>query len=616
MSFVQVRLLSVIVITALGFLSYIRAFDSSKEFTNWDDQSYVTKQEGITSVSADSLLAWFDTDKIVASNYHPITMISLAANYAMSGTNMSSYIATNVGLHIANSLLVFWLFILLFPERRLVPLFAGLWFCIHPMHVESVAWISERKDVLYGFFFLISAITYYRYKQTNSITMLAASFAAFVASCLSKAMAVPLPLVLLAADYYHSGRISKRDIASKIPFFIVSLIIGLITVSAQSGAGAIADKQYYSFVNNTLFAFRGLLTYMAKLFVPTNLSAFYPIPWSTSDPMDAWYKMGPVLVALVALALFLVQRKRPEFRRVFVLGSVLFVSMLVLVLQFVSVGSAVLAERYTYLPYIGLFVILFGSLDLVRENLQRVLWGVLGAVSLWFVLLTVQQVGVWKNSGTLWTQVIDKHIPVSKRSAEFAASINPYVARTALVNRALYYRNNRQVDLAITDLALARDVGLFHGPVFELRAINYVLLGELYDNANQPKQAFGMLKEGIMRFLSADQSGSASNEVTDRTEFLAYCRTFIDIGMKLRASNDILEVVNLVTLQIGQDPVLLAARGGVYGMQGKHDKAIEDLRASLALDPSKGFVRDNLALAFELTNQPDSARKYRNVQRK
>jgi hypothetical protein len=193
--------LAVIVLATI--VAYLPVFDAQKELTNWDDNVYVTNQTLVTSLSADTVAKIFDTSTQVSLNYHPLTMLSLAINHKFSGMSARGYAVTNLVLHILNTLLVFAFIWTLSHRKFWVAALSSLWFGIHPMHVESVAWVSERKDVLYCFFLVLSLISYLQWVRKKQVVFLGLTFVAFVASLLSKAMATPLPFVYLLIDYYE-----------------------------------------------------------------------------------------------------------------------------------------------------------------------------------------------------------------------------------------------------------------------------------------------------------------------------------------------------------------------------------------------------------------------------
>src|SRR5687767_14123482 len=313
------QLVVVLVILLITYICFSPALTDKKEFTNWDDPGYVVEQPLAKSLSKENINTLFKPSTQVMLNYHPLTMITLAMNYSSSELNAKPYAITNVIIHILNTFLVFYFLYLMSRKKFWVGALGALWFGIHPMHVESVAWIAERKDVLYCFFFLLSCITYIRYLETRKIALLFAVFVFFVLSCLSKAMAVPLPLVLLLIDFYFQRKINLKVIAEKIPFLAVAVWIGWNATQIQADQ-AIADYGTFTTLQRLMFASYGFMMYWAKLILPLKLSAFYPYPALGEDGgIPLIYNVAPLIALAIAAIPFwiLYKRENKELFRVY-----------------------------------------------------------------------------------------------------------------------------------------------------------------------------------------------------------------------------------------------------------------------------------------------------------
>src|SRR5579872_7370645 len=222
-SFLIKQMLILCGICVLTFICF--SYTQYNQFTNWDDDFYVTNDPYIKEFTPHNLKVIF-TEDITKNNYHPLCMLSLAINYHFSKLDPRGYYLTNIGIHIANVILVFFLLLALCRRLKLdensclfITSFAALWFGIHPMRVESVSWIAERKDVLYAFFYFAAMLAYLRYIASNKWTWYVATFLLFVASCLSKPMAVVLPLSLLCIDFLLERPLKKKLLTEKILFF-------------------------------------------------------------------------------------------------------------------------------------------------------------------------------------------------------------------------------------------------------------------------------------------------------------------------------------------------------------------------------------------------------------
>ena len=395
----NVQFLMLLICLALTLFVYVPTFNAS--FVNWDDDDYVVNNTSIQSLNHIQEII----SKPVQGNYHPLTMFSLALNYTIFGKSATSFHITNVLLHLLNVCLVFFLFKKLSNGKNWPGFITALLFGIHPLHVESVAWVSERKDVLYAFFFLGGLLLYVNYIKSGKLVHLALVFVAFFLSIISKPAAVVLPLALLAIDYYYSRLFSIKTALEKIPFFILSLLFGLLTVNAQSQQGAVFAATVFPATSRFLFGNYGVLMYLAKTIVPINLCTFYPFP-AINIALPTSYLISPLLsIGLIALILIYFKKNK-----VIVFSILFYLLNLILVLQFFPVGSAILADRYSYLPLLGPFFLLgYAMQRWVDKNNGKAPIALYLTVTL--IVLTITpiaytQVKTWKNSTALWDHAI------------------------------------------------------------------------------------------------------------------------------------------------------------------------------------------------------------------
>jgi hypothetical protein len=271
------------------------------------------------------------------------------------------------------------------------------------VHVESVAWISERKDVLYTLFFLVALIQYWQYLLTANKKKLYLTFLFFVLSILSKPAAIILPLVLFLLDYWKGRTFNQKVFTEKIVFFVVALLFAVITFRIQSKT-AIAGLDFFPLWTRFFFATYVNMVYILRFFVPYPMAAFHPYP--PPDNLGWPVLLSPLfMIALLVLVWF--KRKN----KLIVFSFFFFVINLLLVMQVVSIGATLVAERYTYVPYIGL-AFLIGMLIDKHINLKNrsVIWGVAIAAIIVFCFMTFQRTKVWEDSNTLWSDTI-KHYP-------------------------------------------------------------------------------------------------------------------------------------------------------------------------------------------------------------
>jgi tetratricopeptide (TPR) repeat protein len=367
----------------------------SNGLTNWDDQFYVIDNLLLRGPDWKGIFT-----QPVVSNYHPLTILTLALNYQLSELRPFSYLLVNLLFHLANVALVFYFIWRIADRRAWVAGFVALIFAVHPMHVESVAWVSERKDVLYTFFYLLALLRYWTFLETGKRRDWWLTFGFFALSLLSKPAAVVLPLVLLLLDYWRGRAWTRNVLLEKLPFFAVSLAFGIGTVMIQTKA--IASMEAYSLLDRFFFACYSLVTYFTRFFVPYPLSAFHPYP--AIGELGTAIRLAPLGLLVLAGAVWLLRRNRAV-----VFGMLFFVVNLLLVLQFVAIGNTLISERYTYVPYIGLAFAL-AMLLAERPALATLRWGALAAAALVFGWMARERTGVWKNSETLWSDAI-AHYP-------------------------------------------------------------------------------------------------------------------------------------------------------------------------------------------------------------
>lgn len=376
------------------------------ELTLWDDNAYVRDNKNITENNPNFLINVFSIDSSnVMGNYHPLTVLSFKMNYKIGKLDATIYQATNISLHVLNAFLVFLLIVKLSGRRGIAFLTAVL-FAIHPMHVESVAWVSEHKDLLYTFFWLLALITYLnflggKHKQRDY----ALTIFLFILSGLSKGMAITLPFALLLVDYYKGRSLKdKKVIIEKIPFFVLAVIFGFIAMEAQKVYNAInADIPLYI---RMLYAGFGYVNYVIKLFLPFNQHTLYYVP----ELEDTYPYISHLIIAIALFgSLLYIFRKDKDI----VFGILFFVIIMLPVSQIISVGQAIMADRYTYIPYIGLFYVLFILLYrfLAKPNISFAIKQTTAIVLLLifsaYAVKAYNRCSVWKDTISITTDALD-----------------------------------------------------------------------------------------------------------------------------------------------------------------------------------------------------------------
>ncbi len=418
----------ILAVSTLLVFWQVRNFD----FVNYDDNEYVYENPHVVNgLTFDNIIWAFTTGD--AANWHPLTWFSLMLDCQLSlpgGPNPGWMHLVNLLLHLVNTLLLFA--VLKRMTGSLWPsAFVAAAFALHPMHVESVAWIAERKDVLSTFFFMLTLAAYAGYVRRPAIFRYVAAIVIFTLGLMAKPMLVTLPFILLLLDYWPLNRFMPQTVATsgrqnrkfapaadkhstlyrivieKVPFFVLSVISCVITFLVQRGGGAVDDTTVI-LKGRIANAFLSYAKYMGKMVWPQNLAVIYPFG---RDGIQSWQVILCALLMLGISFLVLYFGRKQKYLPV---GWFWFVGTLIPVIGIVQVGSHAYADRYTYVPYIGLFLMLAWSLPQLLSKLlsappQRKI--VLG-VSMVILLTTLgicahRQTNYWNNSITLFSHTIE-----------------------------------------------------------------------------------------------------------------------------------------------------------------------------------------------------------------
>jgi Flp pilus assembly protein TadD len=370
------------------------------DFVNWDDNVYVYEN---SILSSDGLAYIWNP---IQGNFHPLTQLTLYLNYLSGGLNPVGYHAINWVLHLSNVYLI-WVLIGFFPGTTLQKIWIPLAFGLHPFHVESYAWVSERKDVLYAFFTLISCICWIRAednsKKINQVGMILALWAAL----LSKPMAVTTPflwIMLTGVQYGFQGirkRLQEQGVLLSMGLGSCLALAGY-TIYAQYHTGAIRSSTTgFGPEDNLFIACRGLLFYFLKTLIPWGLSPLYPYPIKTQGYLPMVWYLTPIIIGILGVILYRFREKL----KVFNWGILIWITCLLPVIQLIPAGSAVAADRYMYLGILGL-LIAFSSL--IPWNSLGGKIGAFGILIVWSGL-TFQQQKVWKNGETLHRGILKEY---------------------------------------------------------------------------------------------------------------------------------------------------------------------------------------------------------------
>jgi tetratricopeptide (TPR) repeat protein len=624
---------AVALITVLVYLSCLK-----NEFINWDDGNYVFDNVHIRSLDA-AFFKWAFFD-FYAANWHPLTWISHAVDYALWGLNPLGHHLTNIILHAINTFLVVFLVIRLLEAwnertvRNGPPSFlneramfvaagtTGLLFGLHPVHVESVAWVAERKDLLCGLFFLLSLILYTKYANDEGMNAGAPRFfnkrylgalGLFVLALMSKPMAVSLPVVLLILDWYPFGRVRSLNtaafaIAEKLPFIALSALSSVVTIMAQRAGGALRLNEVIPLQTRVLVAAQALVVYLRKMIWPSDLVPFYSYP-RTASPASFEYLFPLLLIAGITAACIALSGKR----KVWLSTWAFYTATLIPVLGIVQVGNQSMADRYTYLPSLGPFLIAGLGAAWISERVNALKKGAqlmkgftaIVAVSILVFLssLTFKQINIWTNSIQLWDYSIEK-----TRQSEFfyyynrgqafdtmgrfdraledydkVIALNPTVA-VAYYNRAIIFDKLGQPDRAFADYNRVLTLDPSYYGAYINRGLLFYSRGQ-FDNA------------------IADFDTAISLKPDDPEAYYNQGLVFDRMGQLDKALADYDRALSFNP----KDADSWNNRGLIYSKMGRFDRAIEDFGRAISLSPAYSDAYYNRGLAFQKSGQPDKA---------
>jgi protein O-mannosyl-transferase len=373
-------------------------------YIGFDDAKYVFANGHVQQGLNPDTIAWaFST--FTLSNWHPVTWLSYMADFSLFGTRPGLYHLENAAFHLANSLLVY-AFLVGLTRAPWKSGAVALLFAVHPLHVESVAWISERKDVLSVFWGLLSLLAYTRYVQKSSLPYLVLAWLTFAVSLMAKPMLVTLPCVFLLLDIAPFRRIQLRPasvlktaILEKIPFFALSGFVSYMAYQAQNASGAMRDFDALPVGIRIANSLDSMVNYLLMTAIPRNLGAFYPHRLDYAPPLETL--LNVVVLAVSCWLVWKTGKKRPLVWT----GWLWFLGTLVPVLGLIQVGGAAMADRYTYFPHIGLFIaVIWGAAGQLRWGDRKSIWAsaVLMTGLAILTVSSVRQTSYWRDTVALF----------------------------------------------------------------------------------------------------------------------------------------------------------------------------------------------------------------------
>ncbi len=557
--------LKLILMAGVAIITFIvYHYTLHNQFTNWDDGLYIESNPYIKNLTPENLkMILFHN--ITNNYYHPLTMLSIAANYHFSKMDPFGYYFTNVALHVCNTCLVFILvFTLLtamevrgygaFKGKEWLAAFAALCHGVHPMHVESVAWIAERKDVLYEFFYWLGLITYIKYVKEEKLKWLVLVVFLYLCSLASKPLAVIFPLALFPIDFLLKRNGIKKLLLEKLPYFIVSLAGGIWAWKTSDASGSIASFHAFTLLQRITFAGFSFTMFVLKAFIPFHLCSYYPYPNLDANGLEPFYfYIAPITSLLILVVpLWLTYRKNDNYFRVALFGLTFFLFHVIFVLQFVSVGPALMPERYTSIAYFGIFFMVTYAISQLWERYPTWHFPLMVAPGIFIVILAYlchERTKVWHNTKTLWQNVIDEY---------------PLRVETAYKNLGNYYAERNQYDSAFTEYKVLDDIHSTDAGVYSNLANIYALRGQYKKSLEYYTHALKL-----------------DNKLFD---------VYLDRAITYSRMDSFALAIQDYNHAYSIDPKseqLLFNRGNTYLNIKQYDKAMDDFNAAIAIDPDR-----------------------------
>ena len=538
------------------------------QFITLDDPTYIQENSMVNRGITRAGLVWAFTT-FHAANWHPLTWISHMIDCQLFGTNAGRHLLVNALIHVTNTLLVFW-FVLRTTRARWPSALVAAFFALHPLHVESVAWASERKDTLSTFFGLLSLIAYVRYAEAPSISRYAWTAITLALGLLAKPILVTWPFVMLLLDYWplrrFNGQHARRSrsgggssvvrglVVEKIPLCALAAASAVMTLMAQSRGGAVRTLAHDPIAVRLPNAVVSYAKYLLLTFWPNDLAVYYPFAG-----IAAWQIIAAVFL-LIGITAFCVSQRR--IRPYLVVGWLWFLGTLVPVIGIVQVGGQIMADRYFYIPSIGLFIALvFGLADIAKSwrVAPALSAGIAGGVLLILATLTNAQIQRWRDSFTLFEHTLAVTPPNLRIEHNLGIALG---ASDRYDEAAAHFAKALQIDPNFYDALVAMGVTRAHQG--HLPEATEYFQAAIRSQPDAPKA-----RVQLAHALWTENRDEAALEEVERASQLA-----------------------------PQDASIRADFGLALALVGRIPEAIEQLHEALRLNPNSAEAHNNLGLAL------------------
>ncbi len=534
------------ILCSTTFLIYSPAIKHETQ-KQWDDPAQVFENQDIKNLNFKKIIKIFSSTYV--GMYQPISTLTYAMEHKYYADDPSIYHTTNIYLHLLNIILVFWFVLLLAKGDKVAAGIASALFALHPINVETVAWISTRSNLLFALFSLLTLISYLKYIKNDKRNLFyILSFLCFILAILSKSQAIVLPPLIVLFDFFYKRKHFKKQVIEKIPFFIIAILFGLITFYTRKPSGDSIGWDINGIIDKMLYICYAITWYLFKLIAPFNLCAVHYYHDKVNNYLPAIFYVTPFILSLLTFFILKIRKKQREL----FYAILFFIISISVTLPFFILGSFFIADRYAYVPYIGLFWFIGFKLSEFYKNSNsykffniKYLWVFILLLSIILSYLSYKRNLVWKNSKTLYKDVVYKK-PYS------------YLGWYSLANS---YQDENETEKSILLYHKALKLNPYDASV-------YLNLANSYNNKNDYWKA--LWYNDICIELDSTQDFAYSNRAITKTHIANY-------------NSAIKDYVNAIKINMFS-PVYWSGLGNVFMKLNKYDYAIECFNKSIVLN--------------------------------
>jgi tetratricopeptide (TPR) repeat protein len=597
------------------------------DFVDYDDLFYVARNPHVLAGLTWDGVKWAFA-KTHVNYWCPMTWLSFMLDREIFGVGAWGFHLTNVLLHIADTLLLFWV-LMRYTKALWASFFVAALFGLHPLHVESVAWVTERKDVLSTFFWMLAMLAYVRFLERRTAWRYTIMLVAFALGLMAKPMVISLPFVLLLMDYWPLRRFRPQDgigigpfhlILEKIPLLALSAMAGVVTSVAQKTS--MADLSVFSLgyrISNALVSY---CDYILKMFWPVKLAVFYPHP---SAGIAGWKIAVSAVVLLVITVIVILLRRH----RYLLAGWLWYLGVLVPVIGFVQVGRQAMADRYAYIPLTGIFIMLIWSAcDIVGNRRYRQVIAGIGGTAIVGALgvMTFVQVGYWRNNVTLFTHTsavtTDNYLAYSDLATQYALNGDFEKAKSEI--EKVMKANVREIDVLYN---VAKCLEMMGRPEEAIEYYNRILaitpgdtdtysaLAAMESNRGNFQRAIDLCRNGLRYhpengdlhgrlgslLLQTGLVDEAIKEMETAIKFGAESAVYGNLGVAMLSRGDLAKAAGYFNSSIKLNPANAEAHynlGNTFLAQDLPAKAVGEYQMAIKVRPNYAKAYCNLGVAF------------------